>query len=106
MKKKTPKKKAKRNNKTKPKPSLISPIAMIGLAEVMTSGLKEYGRYNWQKGLPWTETVDSLMRHTLAFLGGEDFDESGHPHVDHIQSNAMILAHHFRTKKEFDDRDK
>lgn len=99
------KKQGKRFNKGKPKPSLISPIATIGLAEVLTKNLKKYGRHNWQKGLPWTEVVDSLQRHVLKFLDGEDIDpEDGVPHVDKIAANAMFLQHYFRKNKKFDDR--
>ncbi len=100
-------KKAKRYNKGKPKISLISSIAITALAVVLTHNIKKYGKYNWQKGLPWTETIDSLLRHTLAFLDGEDLDpDSGLPHVDCIAANAMFLQHHFRKNKEFDDRGK
>ena len=59
------------------------------------------GERNWERGLSWTETVDSLRRHLAAFMQGEDVDvESGLPHVHHLQCNAMMLAHFFETATE------
>lgn len=98
---------AKRNNFGKPKLSRIfdAPHAMVGIAEVMEAGDVEYGRGNFRKGLPWTQVVDSMLRHLSAFQNGEDLDpKSGKPHTDHILCNAMFLAQYFREGKGEDDR--
>lgn len=89
----------------KPKMDLLSPIAIIGMSDVLTFGAKKYADHNWRKGMKWGRTIACLLRHTFKFMMGEDIDpESGLPHVDHIACNAMFLQEYFRTHKELDDR--
>lgn len=98
---------ADRFNAGKPKLSFLlsAPHAIQGVAKVMEFGAAKYSRDNWLKGLPYSEIVDSLLRHASSFNSGENLDEdSGLPHVDHMLCNALFLAELFRTKQEFDDR--
>lgn len=97
--------KAERHNNNKTKWSLLSYPALEGLVKVLEFGSKKYSAHNWTKGLLYTEICDSLDRHKVAFLSGEDLDlESGLPHVDHMQCNTMFLAFMFRFQPTFDDR--
>lgn len=85
--------------------TLVSWKALIPMVKVLEFGAKKYSEWNWAKGLSWTKTCDSLLRHTYAFLEGEDNDpESKLEHVGHIMCNAMFLSYMFLFRKDLDDR--
>lgn len=89
----------------KPKMSLLSSVALEGLAKVMTYGASKYDSHNWRKGFNWTRLIDSLQRHMLAFNDGVDIDkESGLPHIDHVAANVMMLQEHYHKALGIDDR--
>lgn len=80
-------------------------MAIEGIARVLEFGARKYARSNWKKGLKVTEIIDSMLRHQVAFLNGEDIDaESGLPHPFHIACNALFLAEMMHIKPEMDDR--
>jgi hypothetical protein len=57
-------------------------------------GAKKYAPWNWSKGLPRVQILGSLLRHTFAYIRGEERDpESGLLHTDHILWNAAVLCH-------------
>lgn len=94
-----------RFNTGKLRMDLIDPLAMEGLAAVLTKGAVKYSANNWRDGLPYTETIASMLRHISKFMQGEDIDpETGEAHVDHIQCNAMFLSNMTKTRKDMDDR--
>lgn len=98
-----------RFNLGKPKLSYVStaPAALAGLAKVFQFGaeVKGYGKHNWKKGMLITELVDSLDRHKLELINGQNVDEeSGLPHVDHLLWNALVLSEMFHTRPDMDDR--
>jgi hypothetical protein len=98
---------AERHNQGKPRLSMVFdlPHALRGATEVLEFGMAKYSRGNFKLGLPWTEVADSLLRHLLAWQGGDDIDEESKLfHVDHIAVNALFLAEFFRSRPEFDDR--
>lgn len=65
--------------------------AFVRVAEF---GAKKYAPWNWSKGLARIQLLGSLMRHTFAYIRGEDRDkDSGLLHTDHILWNAAVLAH-------------
>lgn len=95
-----------RHNEGKLRYDLEHPIAREGLVKVLTKGATKYAPRNWEKGMPWMEVVASLERHLAAFKKGEDRDESGELHIDHIQCNAHFLSAFYKIAPQFDDRPK
>lgn len=84
---------------------MIPEVALIGMAEAFAFGAKKYERFNYRKGLEYSRLTDSLRRHTLAFLQGEDIDEdSGLHHTKCILANAAMLEYMRIFKPEMDDR--
>lgn len=96
-----------RTNTGKPKLSMLreAPDACIGITRVLEFGEKKYDRANWLKGLPYTEIIDSMDRHTLEIMKGNNIDEeSGLPHADHLACNALFLSQMMATRPDMDDR--
>ena len=94
-----------RYNETKPKWGLVDFDALISMVRVLEYGEKKYNAHNWKKGLPYTSTIESMLRHIYAFLKGEDIDpESGLPHTGHIMCNAMFLDYYSQYCEDMDDR--
>lgn len=84
---------AMRFNESKPKYSLLSLKEMEPCVRVLEYGCQKYARDNWRKGLPVSEILDSMMRHICKLQQGEWLDdESGLPHIGHIQANALFLG--------------
>ena len=100
---------AMRFNKGKPQLSYLMdfPNAMLAFTAVCEMGAQKYARHNWKKGMPVSQLVDSLLRHTMDFYRGEDVDkESGIIHAAHMMWNcAAIIETLARHPAETDDRD-
>lgn len=94
-----------KDDSEKAKIHLIPTEAILGMAFALGMGAKKYGAYNFRGGIEYTRIIDSLMRHTLAFLAGEDNDpESGLPHTHHILANAAMIEFMRVNRPECDDR--
>jgi hypothetical protein len=96
-----------RYNGGKPALSLLleCPHALSGLASTLEFGMAKYSRGNYLRGLPHTEIVDSLMRHLVDYMGGQELDvDSGLRHVDHVLANALFLAELTARHPQLDDR--
>lgn len=73
---------AMRFNEGKRKWSLVEFKSLEPMVEVLEFGAKKYAAHNWKKGMPVTQLIESMLRHTHALLDGEDCDqESGLSHV-------------------------
>lgn len=84
---------------------LLDPLALEGLAKVLTFGAKKYAAHNWRGGLSYSRLIGALLRHTLSIIRGEDNDpESGLPHVDHLGCCWMFLSNMMKTRPDMDDR--
>jgi hypothetical protein len=51
----------------------------------------KYSRDNHFKPIKNTDLLDSIQRHLIALINGEDLDQSGNSHYAHIMSNAAML---------------
>lgn len=93
--------KATRYNEGKPKWSLVDFKSLEPLVRVLEFGAVKYGKFNWQKGLPEEEILESLSRHLFELMSGNEFDEeTGVSHIGHIMANAMFYAYQKRNGKE------
>lgn len=89
----------------KPDVSLLSSIAVLKIAEVMTFGKKKYDAHNWRKGFPYSRLLSAALRHVFAYVGGETLDpESGISHLAHACCCLMMVLEFEKTKPELDDR--
>lgn len=76
-------------------------------ARVFDYGRHKYAEWNWLKGMPWSEVINSCARHLLAMMRGQANDpESGLPHVGHAMCNLVMLMQYTKTYLEGDDRPK
>lgn len=82
--------------------SEVEPSFILGTAEVLTFGAKKYARGNWKN---MTEEdrqriADSLLRHILQYLDGQECDsETNISHLYHASCNLMFLANLDKNKK-------
>jgi hypothetical protein len=89
----------------KPMLDLIDPLAIEGLAAVLTFGAQKYAAHNWRGGLSYSRLIAAMLRHLFAIMRGEDIDpESGLPHIDHVGCCWMFLSNMMKTRKDLDDR--
>lgn len=73
--------------------NLLPLDALKEICKVYDFGATKYAPWNWAKGLSWSETQASLMRHLAAWSIGEERDEeSGLHHDVHIAWNAITLV--------------
>lgn len=91
----------------KPRHDLIPPEALTALGDVLGMGADKYGARNWEHGMAWGRPYAALLRHLLAWWGGEDRDpESGLSHLHHVLTNAAFLVAYEARGIGTDDRHK
>lgn len=82
----------KKYDNAKPRPALIPMDALMEVARVLSFGAAKYGEYNWQLVRPTARYSDALMRHVMAYVGGERCDpETGMHHLAHAATNSLFL---------------
>lgn len=82
-----------RYNKGKGSLNLLPLDALREICKVYDFGASKYAPWNWAKGLSYSETQASLMRHLTDWSIGVDKDtESGLYHDVHIAWNAITLV--------------
>ena len=93
-----------RYNQGKVQWSLVDFQSLEPMVRVLEYGCKKYSRDNWKTGMPATQIIESMLRHTFKLLEGELVDEESLiEHIGHIQCNAMFLAYVLKNKPHFND---
>ncbi len=87
----------KKNDNNKNRLELIEPQFILGLGQVLTFGAEKYDAHNWKKASD-PENIErikgALLRHLMAYLGGEQNDpETKISHLHHCSCNLMFLNH-------------
>jgi len=84
---------------------LIPPELLVAVGDILTFGAKKYDDRNWEHGMKWSRVHGALLRHLMAWWGGEDHDpETGRPHLWHAACCiAFLVAYEARDAGE-DDR--
>lgn len=94
-----------KHDQGKPDMSLLSNIALVKVAQVMTFGKQKYSANNWRGGFAWSRPLAAAARHLFAYIGGEDKDpETGLSHLAHASCCLMFLLEFEETHKNLDDR--
>lgn len=69
--------------------------AMQHVIKVWEIGERKYAKFNWMKGMPWSEPINSAQRHVMHMFNGEYIDQdSGEHHAAHFICNAMMMVHY------------
>jgi hypothetical protein len=85
--------------------SLLDPLFLTTVSQVLTFGAQKYAAHNWRKGLEVSRLLDAALRHLNAFNDGQDLDpESGISHLGHASCCLMFAMRMVQDRPELDDR--
>jgi hypothetical protein len=89
-----------KDDKSKPKPSLLPWLALIPVIRILEFGAKKYAAHSWKNVAP-ERYVEALLRHAIEFGERQHTDgilccdqESGLPVLAHLACNALFLLGH------------
>lgn len=82
------------------------PLGLTEYGKVCSYGSRDkYAQNNWRYGFVWSLSANALLRHYLAWVGGEDNDpESGLHHMAHAAWHALVLVQFSTDHPTKDDR--
>jgi len=73
----------------KPRPDLVSPLALMRVGRWMALGANKYGERNWELGMPFSVFYASAVRHLLKWaMGWRDED-----HLAAVIFNVQAIIH-------------
>jgi len=78
---------------------LITPEGLMRLANWYELGAIKYFDRNWEKGVPTSNCLNSLMRHTVKYLAGWNDED----HLAAIAWNAFAIMHMEKFHPELQD---
>jgi len=71
---------------------LIEPEFILGVGKVLSFGAEKYAPDNWKLVDDLKRYEGAMLRHMMAYMGGEKTDpETGISHLHHISANGMFL---------------
>lgn len=77
-------------NQGKGRPALITPFGLTRVAKWYELGAIKYADRNWEKGMPFSRYTDSMFRHVIAWMKGDESED----HLAAIVWNALGIMHH------------
>jgi hypothetical protein len=96
-----------RNNEGKLRWRNLPMFLLEDVIKIGEVGEKNHSTFNFLKGFPINDTLDSLKRHLNKFESPyeSDFDEETKiNHLAHIAWNALAALHTYKTRPDLDDR--
>jgi hypothetical protein len=78
---------------------LFSPFALQRIAMIFEKGAIKYEDRNWEKGSPFSRTLDSAIRHIMQYMMGMEDED----HLAQAAWNIMAIMHLQKTMPELDD---
>ncbi len=78
---------------------LIPPEMMFRLAKWYELGGQKYEDRNWEKGLPVSNCINSLLRHAFKYLAGIDDED----HLAAVIWNAAAIMHYEKNNPDMQD---
>lgn len=84
---------------------LLPSDALEEVLKVLDYGAKKYAPRNWELGMSWSRMFSAAMRHSWAWMRGEETDkETGISHLAHAATCILMLLTYTLRKKGEDDR--
>lgn len=87
--------------------SLLPPMPLVEIAKVYMYGVREYGRWNWARGLSYSDLFAAALRHSWKWFWGENYDfDSNIHHLAHAAWYLLTLIQFSfgEVYRKFDDR--
>jgi len=78
---------------------LITPFGLMRIARWYELGAQKYADRNWEKGLPFSNCLNSLFRHLVKYMAGYRDED----HLAAIAWNALALMHFEEVMPELND---
>ena len=72
--------------------SLVPPIAIKQIADVMTYGATKYGAHNWTNGIMYSRLLNALHRHLNSWENPYEPDEDSETGLSHLAHAACCLC--------------
>jgi hypothetical protein len=96
-----------RNNQGKLRWRNLPMFLLEDVIKIGEVGEKNHSTFNFLKGFPINDTLDSLKRHLHKFESPYESDmdeETKINHLAHIAWNALAALHTYKTRPDLDDR--